>query len=241
MTVGLSDATVLPQFPAITPAAIAPALETVLADYETTVARLTATRPTGFAQAWLPLERSNVAVAAFWSAVSHLQAVADTPELRSANAAGQSRLVATMIKVQQDRDLHDLYAAVSSAPDFARLPLAGRVAVERAIRDARLAGVALASDARERSAAITVELSVLADAFSSAVLDATDAWVENVTDEATLAGLSSSDTTMLAAAARTRGLDRWAVTLQQPSVTAVLTFAEDRDLRERVYRAFGRS
>lgn len=239
MTVDLSDATVLPPFPAIVPDVITPALNAALADHEAVVARLTATRPTQFADAWLPFERSNVAVTALWSAVSHLQTVADTPELRAAHAAGQSQLVETMMRVQQNRDLHDLFAAVSNSPDFADLALANRVAVEHAMRDARLAGVALAPDARERLAAISVELSMLSNAFAGAVLDASDAWVEHIADARSLAGLSPADKAMLAGAARTRGMDGWVVTLHQPSVMAVLTFAEDRGLRERVYHAYG--
>ncbi|MGP7797009.1 M3 family metallopeptidase, partial [Sphingomonas sp. CLY1604] len=239
MTALLHDSTRLPPFPAIVPEAIGPALDAVIAEHEATVTQLTASRPSRFAEAWLPLERSGTAIDALWSAVSHLQAVADTPELRAAHAAGQARLVEAMMAVQQNRDLHDLYAALAASPDFATLPLADRVAVERAIRDFALSGVALEPEARARFAAISVELSDLSNAFASAVLDATDAWTEHVADAALLAGLSDADIAMFAAAAQARGLDGWVVTLQQPSVTAVLTFAEDRALRERVYTAYG--
>jgi oligopeptidase A len=184
----LADATTLPPFSAITPEAIGPAIAAVLAERDTIVEHVVRTAPQSFGEAWLPLERSNVAIGALWSAVSHLQAVADTPALREAHAAGQAQLAESSMRIQQNSDLHDLFTKLAAMPDFAALPQADRVAVEHAIRNATLAGVALAPEARTRFAEISVELSALSNAFSSAVLDATDAWSEHVTDEAVLAG-----------------------------------------------------
>ncbi|KAK0331480.1 hypothetical protein LTR94_028762, partial [Friedmanniomyces endolithicus] len=149
------------------------------------------------------------------------------------------KLVEHAMAVAQNRDLYDVLTALEASPGFAALPQADRVAVEHAIRDFRLAGVALDDVGRARFAAISVELSALSTAFGSAVLDATQAWGEHVTDEARLAGIAAPDKAMFAAAAAAKGLDGWWVSLQQPSVNAVLTFAEDRALRAAVYRAFG--
>ena len=239
MTHHLADPIALPPFAAITPDAIAAALDDVLAQQSETIAQLISTAPENFAEAWLPLERSQAAVDALWSAVSHLHAVADTPALRQAHAEGQAQVVRSSMSVQQNKDLHALLVNLTRADDFAALPQADRVAVERAIRDASLSGIALDPEVRKAFAEISMELSALANGFSSAVLDATDAWSEHITDEACLAGLSQADKAMLGTAARVRGLDGWLVTLQQPSVAAILTFAKDRALRERVYKAFG--
>ena len=237
MTDPLLDPLALPPFPAITPDAILPALERAIARHEAVVADVTATRPTVFANAWLPLERAEAAIDALWSAVSHLHGVADTPELRAAHAAGQERLVENAMKVGQNRELYEVLVALSVTPDFAALPVADRVAVEHAIRDFTLSGVALDDEARARFTTVSVELSALAIQFGSAVLDATEAWSEHVIDEALLAGVSVADKEMFAAAATAKGLDGWLVTLQQPNVAAILTFADNRDLRFRVYEA----
>nr|WP_308815599.1 M3 family metallopeptidase [Sphingomonas sp. GV3] len=229
----------LPPFDALTPDAILPALERAIADQDATVAMLARDRPTTFEEAWMPLERVGNAIDALWSAVSHLHGVADTPALRAAYAEGMGKLVEASTRLRQDRGIYDMLVALSATPAFAELPRADRVAVEHALRDFRLSGVALDAAERERFAAVSVELSQLATAFGSAVLDATDAWSEHVTDPATLAGLSEADLAMFAAAAKAKGLDGWLVTLHAPSVNAVLTFAEDRALRARVYRAFG--
>jgi oligopeptidase A len=239
MTDALLDPLTLPHFTEITPDRIGPALDQAIAEHEAAVAAIVAARPTSFAEAWLPLERADAVVSALWSAVSHLHGVADTPELRAAHAAGQARLVENAMKVGQNRDLYDVLVGVSTAPEFAELPVADRVAVEHAIRDFTLSGVALADEARERFAGVMVELSALSNAFGSAVLDATDAWSELIEDEALLAGIPDPARAMFRAAAEAKGQVGWLVTLQQPSVNAVMTFAEDRDLRFRVYRASG--
>ncbi|MCU6453182.1 M3 family metallopeptidase [Sphingomonas sp. A2-49] len=235
----LLDTLALPRFAEITPALIAPALDAAIADHAATVAAITTARPTTFAEAWLPLERANVALDAIWSAVSHLHAVADTPALRAAHAEGQARLVENAMAVGQNRDLYDVLVALSVSPDFAGLPVADRVAVEHAIRDFTLSGVALDAGARDRFRAVSVELSSLSNDFGSAVLDATEAWTLDVADEADLAGIPDADKAMFRDAAAAHGGEGWRVTLHQPSVSAVLTFAENRTLRARVYEAFG--
>src|SRR5262249_6115552 len=83
-----------------------------------------------------------------------------------------------------------------------------------------------------------VELSKLSTEFSNAVLDATDAWQEHVTDERDLAGIPESGRAVLRQYAKEKGLDGYLVTLKQPSVQAVMTYADHRGLRERVYWAY---
>ena len=239
MTNPLLDTASLPRFTAITPEHIAPALDRVIGDHQAAVAEVLQAQPVSFANTWLPLERAETALDAVWSAISHLRNVADTPELRSAHATGQGRLVHHQMEVLQNRALYDVLVALTQSADFAQLPQADRIAVERAIRDFVLAGVALDPEARARFADISVELSALSTEFGSAVLDATEAWSEHVTQEAMLAGISPADMAMFRSAAQERDLPGWLVTLQQPSVMAVLTFAENRDLRARVYAASG--
>jgi len=234
----LLDAVDLPRFAEVGPEMIAPALDEAIRSHEQAVAAVTQARPPRFAEAWLPLERSDRVLDALWSTVSHLHAVADTPELRAAYAEGQVRLVENAMKVAQNHDLYEVLDGLAKAEDFAALPVEDRVAVTHAIRDFTLAGVALPPEKRARFAEMSVELSSLSNAFSSAVLDATDAWREHVTDEALLAGISDTDKAMFAETASAHDLTGWLVTLHYPSVTAILTFAENRELRARVYEAF---
>lgn len=229
----------LPRFAEIRPDQIEPALDKVIADHQAVVQMLVETRPSTFAEVWMPLERVEAAISGVWSAVSHLHGVADTPELRAAFVAGQARLVENDLQVMQNEGLYDVLVALTATSEFFTLTSADRAAVEYRIRTFKLSGVALDAADRARFAAISLELSGLRTAFGNAVLDATDAWFEHVEDETLLAGIPDSDTAMFVQAAKARGLGGWVVTLQMPSVNAVLTFAEDRALRERVYTASG--
>lgn len=236
----LLDTGSLPDFPSVRPEQIAPAMEALIARRDAVVAEIVRDRPTTFAEAWLPFERVETAIDNAWSTVSHLNGVADTPELRAAHDAGEQRLVESGTAIAQNRDLFDVMTDLTTGADYEALPAADKAAVERAIRSFTLSGVALEPEARARFAALQTELAALGNAYGSAVLDATQAWTEHVTDAALLAGLSPADMDMMAAAARAAGhADGWLVTLQQPSVVAILTFAENRDLRYRVYYAYG--
>lgn len=235
----LLDTTALPRFDAIAADQVAPAIDDLIARHDAVVADLVAARPTDFASAWLPLERIDAEMDAVWSSVTHLRSVADSPELRAAHAAGQARLVEHGMRVGQNADLYAIYRDLAASPDFATLPPADRAAVERTLRGFTLSGVGLQGQARDRFREVGAQLSATGNDFSSAVLDATQAWSEHVTDEAVLHGLSDADKAMMAAAAADKGMDGWLVTLQQPSVVAVMTFADNRGLRQRVYTAYG--
>lgn len=235
----LLDPLILPAFSQLTPDQLLADLDVALARHTEVVARIVAERPDNFAALWLPLEEATNAIDALWSAASHLQRVADTPAFRQAFGQAEKRLIDHTMVINQNRELYDVLATFSTSPAFADLADEDRVAIERAIRAFTLSGIALDPADREHFRRLSTELSELSTAFGNAVLDATDAWSEHVLDEDMLAGLSEPDKAMLAAAARAGGKSGWLVTLQQPTVNAVLMFATNRALRERVYRAYG--
>lgn len=228
----------LPDFAAIQAAHVVPAIEQAIAAHRASIAEITGSGADDFESVVLKAERADFLLSRTWSPVGHLASVADTPELREAHAAAQALMTAYLMEAGQNRAHHDAVARVAAGPDFARLPAAHRRAVELALRGFRLSGVALEGEARERFLEIGVALSDLGTKFGNAVLDATEAWSEHISDEAALAGVPDSDKAILAAYAQEKGLPGWLITLRQPSVLAILYHAQDRKLRERVYRAY---
>ena len=225
----------LPDFAAIRPEHVVPATLQLIADHRAAIAAIA--DADDFSTVILPAEAADFALTRGWSPVTHLTGVADTPELRAAHAEAEAALIAYLMEAGQNRAQHAAIQRVADCADFATLGPAQRRAVELALRGFRLSGVALEGPARARFLDIGVELSKLGTQFGNAVLDATEAWSEHITDEAALAGLSDNDKAMLAGYAAEKGLTGWLVTLRQPSVSAVLGHAHDRDLRYRVYRA----
>jgi oligopeptidase A len=234
----LSDAP-LPAFSRIGAADVVPAIEAILADYQAGIERLAAAgAPDDFAHVMLEQERLDQRLSRAWAPVSHLHAVADTKELRAAYEQAEEKITDFASALGQNRDLYAKVQAVADAPDFAQRSRPGRALVEHALRDFKLSGVALEEPARTRFREIANELSRLTTAFSNAVLDATDAWQEHIQDERDLAGIPESGRAVLREYAREHELDGWLVTLKQPAVQAVLTYADNRPLRERVYWAY---
>ena len=229
----------LPRFSAIRPEHVVPAVDAVLADYRARIdGLLAAGAPRDFARVILAGQECEDRLNLVWAPVSHLHGVADSDALRKVHSAAQEKIVEHASELGQNRELHAAVKAVAARADTPALPRAARTLIEHELRDFRLSGVALEEPARTRFREIANELSKLATGFEEAVLDATDAWSESIADEAGLAGLPESGLAVLREYAQEKSRDGWLVTLQQPSVQAVLTYADDRGLRERVYRAY---
>ena len=229
----------LPAFSQIKPEHVLPAVEAVLAEYRAAVEAIVADpRPRSFTSVLKPQEVLDSRLERAWSPVSHLHAVADSEALRAAYAQALEKITEHSTELGQNRELYAAVSEVERAADFAGLPRPARTLVEHALRDFRLSGVALEEPARSRFKEIANALARLSNEFENAVLDATEAWSEPVVEETALAGLSETDRALLREYAREAGRDGWLVTLKQPSVQAVLTYAEDRALRERVYAAY---
>jgi oligopeptidase A len=229
----------LPAFSQIRPEHVEPAVDAILAEYRRGIAELTAPgAPHDFATVMLTQERLGQRLANAWAPVSHLHSVADNEALRSVYGPAEEKLTDHAIELGQNRNLYAAVQALADAPDFAGLPGPQRALVDHALRDFTLSGVALEEPARSRFREIGVELSKLSTEFSNAVLDASEAWHEHVTDERDLAGIPESGRAVLRQYAADQNLSGYLVTLKQPSVQAVLGYADNRGLRERVYWAY---
>jgi len=229
----------LPAFSAIRPEHVEPAIDRLIANQRAGIDQITAAGATrDFEHVMLAQERLDQALSRAWSPVSHLHSVADSEALRKVHGAAEEKLTDHGIEVGQNRELYAATQAVADSAGFGALPVAARAAVDHALRDFRLSGVALEEPARTRFREIGVELSKLTTEFSNAVLDATEAWQKHITDERDLAGIPASGRAVLREYAREEKLDGFLVTLKQPSVQAVLTYAENRDLRFDVYYAY---
>ncbi|HSX61680.1 MAG TPA: M3 family metallopeptidase [Tahibacter sp.] len=229
----------LPPFSEIRPEHVVPAVEHILGEYKAAMEALaTSTGARDFANTLLPQEYWDERLDRAWAPVSHLHSVKDSEALRKAYSTALEAITEHSTELGQNRELYAAVDAVARDGAFAALPRPARTLTEHALRDFRLSGVALEEPARSRFKTIANELSRLSTEFEEAVLDATEAWSEHIVDAAALAGVPESGLAVLAAYAKEAGHDGWLVTLKQPSVQAVLTYAEDRALRERLYTAY---
>jgi oligopeptidase A len=235
----LLDFSGLPRFDAIRPEHIAPAIDTLLAEAEAAVAHAETVAPVTWASFVTPLEDATERLWRAWGQVGHLQAVADTPELREVYNANLPKVTRFGAALGQNLALFAQYRALAGAPEYAGYDASRRKVLENALRDFRLGGAELDAADKARFAAIQEELSALSATFSQNVLDATDAFSLSIDDESRLSGLPAEVVAAARAAAGKDGLPGWKLTLQMPCYLPVQAYADDRALREALYRASG--
>nr|WP_232239566.1 oligopeptidase A [Pseudomonas alkylphenolica] len=230
----------LPPFSAIRAEHVQPAIEQILADNRTAIANIlkSQSQQPSWAGLVLAMDELNDRLGAAWSPVSHLNAVCNSAELREAYEGCLPALSAYATELGQNRELFKAYEALIASPEAAGFDVAQKTILEHALRDFRLSGIDLPADKQKRYAEVQSKLSELGSRFSNQLLDATQAWTKHVADEAALAGLTDSAKAQMAAAAQAKGLDGWLISLEFPSYYAVMTYAEDRALREELYAAY---
>ncbi|MCY1263227.1 Peptidase family M3 [compost metagenome] len=230
----------LPPFSAIRAEHVQPAIEQILADNRAAIVEILKTQvkqPT-WAGLVLAMDELNDRLGAAWSPVSHLNAVCNSAELREAYESCLPALSAYSTEMGQNRELFQAFEALASSPEAAGFDVAQKTILEHSLRDFRLSGIDLPEAEQKRYAEVQSKLSELGSRFSNQLLDATQAWTKHITDEAALAGLTDSAKAQMAAAAQAKDLDGWLITLEFPSYYAVMTYAQDRALREEVYAAY---
>ncbi len=234
----LIDFSGLPRFSELKPEHVAPAIDQLLAESRTVVDTIATDRVPATWDAFVsPLEDSTERLSRAWGQVEHLHAVLDSPALRAAYNAGLPKVTQFWTELGQDEALFNKYRALKGSPEFGKLVPARQKLVENALRDFRLGGAELPAEVKPRYAAIQDELASLSAKFSENVLDATNAYALVIEDEKRLAGLPEDAIQAAREAAEKDGKAGWKFTLQMPSYLPVMQYAEDRGLRETLYRA----
>jgi oligopeptidase A len=234
----------LPPFTEIKAEHVEPAMTQILAELETAVTELEANLVPTWAEFIEPLTRLEEKLSWTWGAIGHLLSVKNSPELREAYEKMQPAVVQFINRWSQSRPIYEGYKAIREGDQWASLEPAQQRIVEAALREAELAGVGLEGEAKEKFNAIQLELAELSTKFSNNVLDATKAFKLKLTDKADVAGLPESALSLAAQTARAEGeasatpeAGPWVITLDYPSYLPFLKYAENRDLREKVYKA----
>ncbi|WP_341502650.1 oligopeptidase A [Gallaecimonas sp. GXIMD4217] len=228
----------LPPFSQIKPEHVKPAVEALLADCRAAVEAAVAAGNPGWETLVAPIEEADDRLSKAWSPVSHLNSVMSSPELREAYESCLPLLSEYGTWVGQHQGLYQAYKHLAESEQYHQLSAHQRKVVDNALRDFKLSGVALEDEAKVRFGQIRARQSELASKYSNNLLDATNAWHKHITDEAQLAGLPDSAREMAAELAQAKELDGWLLTLDIPCYIAVMSYADDRALREEMYQAY---
>lgn len=233
----LLDIPALPAFSQIQAEHVTPAVDEVLQANRSQLKQLLATEQTPCWENLIaPLNEADNRLERLWSPVSHMNAVVNTEALREAYNSNLARLSDYHTELGQNVELYTAIRTIREQD--AQLNRAQQKALDDSLLGFKLSGVALPQAQKERFREISQQLSQLNSRFSDNVLDATNAWQKHIQDVAELAGLPESALAMAAQTAQQHELDGWVLSLQFPAYIAVMTYADKRELREEMYRAY---
>lgn len=227
-----------PRFDQIKTEDIKPALQTAIAEAREQIAAIKAQTHTGWANTVEPLTGITERVGRIWGVVSHLNSVTDTPELRAAYNELMPEITVFFTEIGQDIALYNRFKTIKNSPEFDTLSPAQKTKLDHDLRDFVLSGAELPSEQQAELAKLQTEGAQLSAKFSQNVLDATDAFGIYFDDAAPLAGIPEDALAMFAAAAQSEGKTGYKIGLQIPHYLAVIQYADNRELREQIYRAY---
>jgi len=228
----------LPPFAHIKPEHVEPAIDLILSENRQQLLMLLDQKEVSWDNFVQPLEEMSDRLQRVWSPVSHMNSVVNSDELREAYNQCLPKLSDYSTELGQNEKLFQAYHNISTSDAFKVLEVAQQKIINNALRDFHLSGVDLAEDNKQRFKKIKQQLSKLKTQFEENILDATHAWHKQIDDEKDLSGLPDFAIGMSKQAAEQKKLQGWVFTLDAPSYMAVMMYADDRNLREEMYRAF---
>ena len=235
----LLDFSGLPRFAEFKTEFVTPALDQLLSENRALVESL---RRQEAAPGWdnfiSPLDDANERLRRAWGQIAHMNAVMNSPQLREAYNENLPRITQYFGELAQDETLYRKYKMLRASDAYLYLTAAQKKVIDNELRDFRLGGAELAPAEKARFKQIIEKLAGFSSKFNDNLLDATNAFELIVADKERLAGIPGDVMEAAADAAKQAGKQGWKFTLHMPSYLPVLQYADDRKLREQMYRAY---
>jgi oligopeptidase A len=238
-----TTANALPSFSRIKAEHALPAMEQLLNNNRQRINQLlkdinSGTTPVSWQALVTPMEAWDDELSQAWSPVSHMNSVVSSDERRDAYNACLPLLSAYSTEMGQNQDLYKAYKKLAASEEFKTLNTEQKTSIEHALRDFRLAGIALEGEKKSRYGELKQRMSELTSKFGENVMDATQAWTKVITDKTELAGLPDSALALAQQQAKAKEQEGYLFTLDFPSYFPVLTYCENRELRHEMYKAY---
>ena len=229
----------LPKFNEIKPEHVSPAVDSLIAEGRALVEQLaTSSEAPTWQNFAVKLEDHSEKLGRSWSQVGHMNAVVNSPELREAYNDNLAKLTDFYSDLSQDERLYAKFKAIQSSAVFATLSATQQTIINKEVRDFKLGGAELPAEQKARFKAVSEALSKLGAKFEENILDNTNDFKHTVENLADLAGLPQDAIEVAQEAAKADGKQGYQFSLHFPSYMPVLQYADNRALREVLYRAY---
>ena len=186
----------------------------------------------------VPMQTLDRNLQDFWLPIDHLHAVANSKPLRQIYQVCVAKITHYQTTLGQDQTLHACYQKLKNSSEYLHYSPAQQRWVDRALTQQRLLGINLNSTQRQRLQQITSRLAILAQQYVNNVLDATAAWQKHIIDSSQLTGLPDSLLHLLQHQAQQADKSGYLLNLDYPVYAAIMSHADNRDLREEIYHAY---
>lgn len=187
----------------------------------------------------LAMEQSGSLLHRVMAVFSALNETDASPETEAIAAEALPMVSLAQDEISMNPRLFERVRSLYQRRDSLGLTGPQRRAVEESYRSFVRGGALLSPAAQDSLKAVNTRMTELYLTFNRNLLSATNDWSAVIDDAADLAGLPASSVAMAADEAASRGLQgKWVFTLQAPSRLPVLQYADNRDLRRRVYQGY---
>lgn len=234
----LLKASLLPAFSSIQAEHIEPALDQLLASNRQRINDLLACEQAPGKQFLAAMEQWSDELEQLWSPISHLHGVKNSAALRDAYNACLPKLTEYGTEMGQNAALYQTYKQLAESNIYKQLNEAEKKAVDNALRDFTLSGVALEAGQQQRYGEIKKQLAELSTQFSNNVLDATHGWSKHIEDVDELVGIPESVLQGYQQAAAAKDLSGYLISLDIPAYLPLMQYCSNAELRREMYTAY---
>jgi len=230
----------LPNFDQITAKHFEPAIDELTGSYRMLVEEVTRIAEPTWENTVQKLDEASVRLEFAYYIIEHLNAVQNTEDIRQAYELVLPKITNFSTDLSQNKDLYKLYKKLHDSGAFDFYNVGQRSTIEHALRSFKLAGVDLPQEQKQELKKINEQISELSNKFEKNLIDSTQSWTYNVKEDTKhlLQTLPEHTIAIAYDKAKKAGKEGWVLTLDFPCYYAVMSYADDRKLREEFYKAY---
>ncbi len=191
-----------------------------------------------------PLNEVNEILRWSWGVISHLNGVKNSESLREIYSKFLPEVINLSNKFGQSKLIYNALVKLKETNNFDEIK--NRI-LDKEILEMEHRGISLDKDTQKEFNVISENLGKLSTNFSNNVLDATNSWSLILNDKSQIDGVPERVLELMSISAH-KYLKKegeadakngpWKLSLDIPTYTAFMTYANDRNLREKLYKAF---
>ncbi len=185
-----------------------------------------------------PLEELENNLSNIWSPVRHLNSVLSTDELRNVYEECITLLTEYTTDLSQNPQLFKAYESIKNSAAFKQYNEAQKKTITDALIQFKLNGITLNKKDQKLFKEIQQKLSQFKISFENNILDSTQAFEKIIKDKQQLDGIPDYALDMFQQSAKQKNKSGYRLTLDMPHYIAIITYANNSELRKEFYTAY---